>query len=201
MLKPHQHEHRFDSVGRPVIGCEVCILDDAGNVLPPGEVGEIAGYGAGMMAAYHRRPEQTAALIWRDARGRSWIRSGDVGKLDAQGYITLVDRKKDMIISGGFNVFPTDIEAIVGGHPEVLDVTVIGIPHDKWGETSLALVIRQPGAASPAAELMAWANERLARHQRLSALEFRDDFPRNALGKVLKRILREPYWAASGRVI
>ena len=201
VLKPGQHEQRFDSVGRPVIGCEVCILDDAGHVLPPGEVGEIAGYGAGMMTGYHRRPEQTAALVWRDARGRSWIRSGDVGKLDAQGFITLVDRKKDMIISGGFNVFPTDIEAIVGGHPEVLDVTVIGIPHDKWGETALAMVIRRPGAASPPEALMAWANERLARHQRLAALEFRDDFPRNALGKVLKRLLREPYWAAAGRVI
>ena len=201
VLKPGQHEQRFESVGRPVVGCEVCILDDAGNVLPPGEVGEIAGYGAGMMTGYHRRPEQTAALVWRDARGRSWIRSGDVGKLDAQGFITLVDRKKDMIISGGFNVFPTDIEAIVGGHPEVLDVTVIGIPHDKWGETALAMVIRRPLATSPPEVLMAWANARLARHQRLSALEFRDDFPRNALGKVLKRLLREPYWAAAGRLM
>lgn len=201
MLKPDQHDHRFDSVGRPVLGCEVCILDDAGTMLPPGEVGEIAGYGAGMMARYHRREEQTAALIWRDARGRSWIRSGDVGKLDAEGYITLVDRKKDMIISGGFNVFPTDIEAIVGGHPDVLDVTVIGIPHEKWGETVLALVIPKAGATPDAAAIVAWANERLARHQRLSAVEFRDEFPRNALGKVLKRILREPYWAGTGRSI
>jgi acyl-CoA synthetase (AMP-forming)/AMP-acid ligase II len=201
MLKPDQHEHRFDSVGRPVIGCEVCILDDDGNVLPPGQVGEIAGYGAGMMARYHRRDEQTAALIWRDARGRSWIRSGDVGKLDEQGFITLVDRKKDMIISGGFNVFPTDIEAIVGGHPDVLDVTVIGIPHEKWGETVLALVIPKAGVQPDAAAIVGWANERLARHQRLAAVEFRDDFPRNALGKVLKRILREPYWAGTGRSI
>ena len=201
MLKPHQHAHRFDSVGRPVIGCEVCILDDAGNVLPPGEVGEIAGYGAGMMARYHRRDEQTAALIWRDARGRSWIRSGDVGKIDEQGYITLVDRKKDMIISGGFNVFPTDIEAVVGGHPDVLDVTVIGIPHAKWGETVLALVIARVGVEADAAAIMGWANERLARHQRLVAVELRTDFPRNALGKVLKRILREPYWAGAGRTL
>lgn len=155
----------------------------------------------GMMARYHRRDEQTAALIWRDTRGRSWIRSGDVGKLDDQGYITLVDRKKDMIISGGFNVFPTDIEAVVGGHPDVLDVTVIGIPHDKWGETVLALVIPQAGATPDAAAIVVWANERLARHQRLAAVEFRDEFPRNALGKVLKRILREPYWAGTGRQI
>ncbi len=201
MLKPHQHAERFDSVGRPVIGFEVCILDDAGNVLPPGEVGEIAGYGAGLMTAYHRAPEATAALVWRDARGRSFIRSGDLGKLDAQGFITLVDRKKDMIISGGFNVFPTDIEAIVATHPDVLDVTVIGIPHDKWGESALALVILQPGADIDAAALMAWANARLARHQRLAALAFCDDFPRNALGKVLKRVLRQPYWAAAGRTL
>ena len=199
MLKPHQHAERFDSVGRPVLGFEARILDDAGRVLAPGEVGEIAGYGAGMMAGYHRRPDLSAALIWRDERGRSFMRSGDIGRMDAQGFLTLVDRKKDMIISGGFNVFPADIEAIVGQHPEVLDVTVIGIPHDKWGESPLALVIRRPGAASPAQDLLDWANPRLARHQRLAALEFRDDFPRNALGKVLKRLLREPWWAGSGR--
>ncbi len=201
MLKPGQHAQRFDSVGRPVLGCEVCILDDAGNVLAPGEVGEIAGYGAGMMARYHRRDEQTAALIWRDARGRSWIRSGDLGKLDAQGFITLVDRKKDMIISGGFNVFPSDIEAVVGGHPDVLDVTVIGIPHDKWGETVLALVIPQAGVVPDPQAIVGWANARLARHQRLAAVELRSEFPRNALGKVLKRILRAPYWAGTGRAI
>jgi acyl-CoA synthetase (AMP-forming)/AMP-acid ligase II len=106
-----------------------------------------------------------------------------------------------MIISGGFNVFPTDIEAIVGGHPDVLDVTVIGIPHEKWGETVLALVIPKAGVQADAQAIVAWANERLARHQRLAAVEFRDEFPRNALGKVLKRILREPYWAGTGRQI
>jgi long-chain acyl-CoA synthetase len=201
MLKPHQHDQRFDSVGRPVLGFDVRILSDDGRELPPGEVGEIAGYGAGMMRSYHRRPDATAALVWRDARGRSFIRSGDLGKLDEQGFLTLVDRKKDMIISGGFNVFPADIEAVVGQHPEVLDVTVIGIPHERWGETPLALVIRRPGAAASEEALRAWANARLARHQQLAAVAWRDEFPRNALGKVLKRVLREPYWAASGRVL
>jgi acyl-CoA synthetase (AMP-forming)/AMP-acid ligase II len=201
MLKPQQHEARFDSVGRPVLGFEACILDDDGRVLAPGEVGEIAGYGAGMMTGYHRRPEQTAALVWRDARGRSFIRSGDIGRMDAQGFITLVDRKKDMIISGGFNIFPVDIEAVVGQHPAVLDLCVIGIPHDKWGETPLALAIRRPGRDDSADAVRDWANQRLARHQRLAAFEWRDDLPRNALGKVLKRLLREPYWAAAGRVI
>ena len=201
MLKPHQHAARPDSVGRPVLGFEACILDDDGRVLPPGEVGEIAGYGAGMMAGYHGRPEQTAALVWRDPRGRSFIRSGDIGRMDAQGFLTLVDRKKDMVISGGFNVFPADIEAVVARHPAVADVAVIGVPHDKWGESPLALVIRRPGATDDAAAIQAWADQHLARHQRLAAVEFRAEFPRNALGKVLKRVLREPYWAAAGRTL
>jgi acyl-CoA synthetase (AMP-forming)/AMP-acid ligase II len=197
MLKPHHPESKFDTVGTPVLGFELRILDDAGRELPRGEIGEIAGYGAGIMKGYHNRPEQTAALIWRDARGRSFIRSGDIGRLDADGFLSIVDRKKDMIISGGFNVFPADIEQIVAGHPAVLDVSVIGVPHDKWGETPLALVVTKPGMTLEAAELKDWANARLAKHQRLVAVEFREEFPRNALGKVLKRLLRDPYWVQS----
>lgn len=194
MLKPHHDPSKFDTVGTPVLGFEVRILDDAGNALPRGEVGEIAAYGAGMMKAYHRRPEQTAALVWKDERGRSFVRSGDVGKLDEDGFLVLLDRKKDMVISGGFNVFPADVEQVIGAHPSVLDVSVIGIPHEKWGETPLALVIPREGARATEAEIAAWANERLAKHQRVARVEFRDEFPRNALGKVLKRLLREPYW-------
>ena len=201
MLKPHQHEDHFDSVGTPVLGFELRILDDDGRVLPRGQVGEIAGYGAGMMREYHRRPEQTAELVWRDERGRRFIRSGDIGRLDADGFLHIVDRKKDMIISGGFNVFPSDIEAVVARHPEVADVTVIGIPHERWGETPLALVIARSGMAPDIMTLLAWCNANLARHQRLSAIELRTDFPRNALGKVLKRVLREPYWAGTGSAI
>jgi acyl-CoA synthetase (AMP-forming)/AMP-acid ligase II len=201
MLKPGQHDAKFDSVGTPVLGFELRILDDAGKALPRGEVGEIAGYGAGLMKGYHKRPEQTAALIWRDERGRSFVRSGDIGRLDADGFLSIVDRKKDMIISGGFNVFPSDLEETIGRHEAVMDVTVIGVPDEKWGETPLALVVRRPGAAASEADLLAWANQRLAKHQRLGALEFRDDFPRNALGKVLKRLLREPYWRAQERAI
>ena len=192
MLKPGAPESKFDTVGTPVLGFELRILDAAGRALPRGETGEIAGYGAGIMKEYHKRPDATAELIWRDERGRSFIRSGDIGRLDADGYLTIVDRKKDMIISGGFNVFPTDLEAVIGGHPAVLDVTVIGVPHEKWGETPLALVIRRPGDATAPEAIRDWANARLAKHQRLSAVELRDEFPRNALGKVLKRLLREP---------
>ncbi|GAB5471537.1 MAG: class I adenylate-forming enzyme family protein [Rhodospirillales bacterium] len=195
MLKPWQHEEKFASVGTPVLGFEVAILDDEGNELPRGEVGEIAGYGAGMMKTYHKRPEQTAELIWRDPRGRTFLRGGDIGKLDDEGFLYILDRKKDMIISGGFNVFPADVEGILGEHPAVRDVTVIGVPHARWGESCLALVVPEPGQKAAAEEIQSWANERLAKPQRLVGVEFRDDFPRNALGKVLKRQLRDPYWA------
>ena len=201
MLKPRHPADKFETVGTPVIGFEIRIVDDAGRELPRGEIGEIAGYGGGMMAGYHGRPEETARLVWRDERGRTFIRSGDIGRLDADGFLTILDRKKDMIISGGFNVFPSDLEQVVARHEAVLDATVIGIPHERWGETPLALVIRRPGAVVTEAALLAWANERLGRHQRLGALEFRDEFPRNALGKVLKKTLREPYWAGAGRAL
>jgi long-chain acyl-CoA synthetase len=199
MLKPWHPADKFATVGTPVLGFEIRILDDDGNALPRGEVGEIAGYGAGMMSGYHGRPEETAKLVWRDERGRTFIRSGDVGRLDADGFLSILDRKKDMIISGGFNVFPSDLEAVIAGHPAVADATVIGIPHERWGETPLALAILRPGASATEAELLAWANERLGKHQRLGGVVLRDAFPRNALGKVLKKDLRAPYWAAAGR--
>ncbi len=114
--------------------------------------------------------------------------------MDEEGFLTILDRKKDMIISGGLNVFPIDIEQIVGTHPDISDVTVIGIPHKKWGETCLALVIPKRGKNIDPEELKDWANKKLGKHQRLSKVEVRNEFPRNALGKVLKRFLREPYW-------
>ena len=193
MLKPDAPASKFDSVGVPIIGFELRMLDDEGQALLRGEVGEIAGYGAGMMKEYYKRGPQTAELIWRDERGRSFIRSGDVGRQDEDGYLYIVDRKKDMIISGGLNVFPTDIEAIIGQHPDVLDVTVIGIPHQKWGETALALVIPKVASKNNAGDIAAWSNERLAKHQRIDRVVFRSEFPRNALGKVLKRVLRDEF--------
>ncbi len=194
MLKPHQHEAKFETVGTPVLGFDIKILDDDGNELGPNEPGEIAGYGAGIMREYYGKADETEELIWKDPVGRTYIRSGDVGQLDKDGFLTLVDRKKDMIISGGFNVFPKDLEEVVGKHSAVSDVTVIGIAHDRWGETPLALVILADGQSpsdSLAEEITVWANEQLAKHQRISGVRFREDFPRNALGKVVKRLLRE----------
>ncbi len=193
LCKPHMHATKPDSVGFPVLGFDVKIFDDAGNELPRGEIGEICGYGAGMMKEYHRRDDLTEAMIVRAADGRTFLRSGDIGRLDAEGYLYIMDRKKDMIISGGFNIFPADIEEVIGEHPDVLDVTVIGVPHEKWGESPFALVIGRKGVTDTAA-LVDWANQRLAKNQRIIGAELREDFPRNALGKVLKRELRDPYW-------
>ncbi|MDP6833419.1 MAG: AMP-binding protein, partial [Alphaproteobacteria bacterium] len=193
MIRPHQHADKFGSVGTPVLGFEGRIVDDGGNELPRGEIGEIAGYGGGQMRGYHKRGEETKKIICRDERGRAFLRSGDIGRMDEDGFLYILDRKKDMIISGGFNVFPADIESVLGEHDDVMDVTVIGIPDDRWGETALALVIPKDGATAEPEAIQAWCNERVAKHQRLARVEFRDEFPRNALGKVMKRMLREPY--------
>lgn len=190
--KPWDRPSRPGAVGRPVIGFDMRIIDDKGRDVGLGEVGEIAGCGEGMMARYHRNPQATEDIVWHSGDGRIFLRSGDIGLIDEEGYLHVVERKKDMILTGGFNVFPADIEAIVATHPAVDDVTVIGIPHPKWGETPLALVIAR--AAPDPAEILAWANARLGKTQRLAAVELRDDFPRNALGKVLKKELRAPYW-------
>lgn len=196
ICRPEEH-HKRGSVGTPVVGFDLRIIDDDDNELPPGEVGEIAGYGGGLMKHYHNNPDGTDESIWRDARGRTFLKSGDIGRVDDDGFLYILDRKKDMILSGGFNIFPKDIEEIVGAHPGVSDVTVIGVPHDKWGETPLALVIPSPGDPLDADELLDWANQRLAKTQRLAGIELREAFPRNALGKVIKRELRQPYWSES----
>jgi acyl-CoA synthetase (AMP-forming)/AMP-acid ligase II len=194
MIKPEDAEAKWGSVGTPVIGFDIAIIGEDGEELPFGQTGEIVARGGGVMSGYHRRTRATGELTWRDDAGRIWVRSGDVGRFDEDGFLYILDRKKDMIISGGFNVFPADIEQIVAGHPDVSDVTVIGVPDEKWGETPLALVIPRAEAEADPEAIRAWANERLAKPQRLSALELRREFPRNALGKVLKRLLREPYW-------
>jgi long-chain acyl-CoA synthetase len=183
------------SVGVPVFGADIRIIGDDDRELPAGEVGEIVGYSHWFMKGYHNNPEATAEMVWRDDRDRTFIRTGDMGRLDEDGFLYIVDRKKDMIVSGGINVFAIDIESVLRQHEEIKDVAVIAVPHEKWGETPLALVIREEGAEITEEGIKEWANAQLAKHQRISAVEFREeDFPRNVLGKVLKRELREPYW-------
>lgn len=182
---------KLTSVGVPPPFFEMRIVDDDGHDRPPGEVGEIVGRGPLLMAGYYKRPDLTAQTI-RDG----WLYSGDLGYVDDDGFLYLVDRAKDLIISGGVNVYPRDIEEVIVQHPAVREVAVFGVPDEKWGETPLAAVIlKQPNAVTPEA-LRTWINERVeARFQRVSQVVLLDDFPRSTAGKTLKRVLREPYWA------
>jgi long-chain acyl-CoA synthetase len=174
------------------VGCcppfyEIKIMNEDRREVPAGQVGEIVGRGPILMPGYYKRPELTASTVVD-----GWLFTGDLGYLDEEGYLYLVDRKKDMIISGGINVYPKDIEEIVVQHPAVRETAVFGIPHKKWGETPVAAVIlNKPGAVSEE-ELRDWINQRVgATYQRVHRVIFREDFPRSTAGKTLKRIMRE----------
>jgi acyl-CoA synthetase (AMP-forming)/AMP-acid ligase II len=181
---------RPDSVGVPPPLFEMKILSEKNEEVPPGEVGEICGRGPILMSEYYKRPDLTGQAIID-----GWLHSGDLGYVDEDGFLYLVDRKKDMIISGGVNVYPKDIEEIVVRHPAVREAAVFGIPHEKWGETPLAAVILEETSAVSSQELKDWINERVgAKFQRVSGVVIMEDFPRNVAGKTLKREMREPYW-------
>ncbi len=194
--KCHRGE-KLASVGVPPPFMEIKIIDVQGRELPPGEVGEICGQGPLMMTGYYKRPDLTAQAIID-----GWLHSGDMGYVDADGFLYLVDRKKDMIISGGINVFPRDIEEIIVQHPAVREAAVFGVPSEKWGETPLAAVIlKSPGLVS-AEELCEWINARVeAGYQKVSQVVIMDDFPRSAAGKTLKRVMRDEYWKGRERKI
>jgi acyl-CoA synthetase (AMP-forming)/AMP-acid ligase II len=198
LLFAHLHPDRLDSVGTVLPGGEIRIIDDAGRELPTGETGEVVGHTMAMMDAYHNRPEATAELEWFDPEGKRFFRSGDVGCLDTDGFLYLKGRKKDVVISGGLNIYAKDIEDVLTGHPDVLEAAVIGVPSERWGETPLALVVMREDSVVGEGELQDWANARLDKTQRLSAVEFRDTLPRGNLDKVLKNELRKPYWPAGG---
>ncbi len=185
------------SVGCPPPFSAVRIVGEDGRDLPPGEAGEIVGRGPFAMQGYWRKPELTAETM-RDG----WIHSGDIGYLDDEGYLYLVDRKKDMIDSGGVKVYPRDIEEIAARHPAIAEVAVFGVPHQAWGETPLAAVVLKAGADATAEELRDWINQRVAaRYQRVQAVVINSAFPRNAAGKTLKREMRDPYWAGRAKQI
>ncbi|WP_226633513.1 class I adenylate-forming enzyme family protein [Novosphingobium profundi] len=192
LLRPEDQASKPTSVGKPLMGQELVILDDE-RVCGPGEPGEIVTRGPGLLREYAGREDATRDAIWRDGAGRSFVRSGDVGQVDEDGFLYILDRKKDMIISGGLNIYPADLEGVLCGHPAVADVCVIGVAHPKWDETPLGLVVLHEGEAIAAEDLRVWANARLGKHQRLARLVLRTDLPRNALGKVLKRELRIEY--------
>ena len=194
-LKPEEILDKTGSVGTPISGNDIRIIDDNGKELPRGEIGEIVGNSAGLMREYHNRPDATEEIIWRDQRGRTYIKTGDVGRMDEEGFLYILDRKKDMIVIRRGKRIASDIEEVVIQHPDVAETAVIATPHEKWVETPHALVILRDGAQSSEDDIKTWVNERVAKHQRVNAVEFRTDpFPRNALGKLLKKQLREPYW-------
>ncbi|WP_417547588.1 class I adenylate-forming enzyme family protein [Marinobacter segnicrescens] len=186
---------KWDSVGVPTEGAEIRIIDDNGKELPQGEIGEIVGRAISMMRGYYHREQQTKDMLWTSPEGLTFYRSGDMGRMDEDGFLYILDRRKDMIISGGFNIYAVDLEKVLLEHPAVADVAVIGIPSEHWGETPLGLVVRRPGSSATEEDILGFANNKLGKTQRLAGVEFRDELPRSTIGKVLKRELREPYWA------
>ena len=191
-LDPEDAEGRWASVGKPLIGTDIAIIDDDDRPCAPGQAGEIVSRGRITMPGYWRRDDANAEARYVDAQGTVWLRSGDIGHHDEQGFLYIVDRKKDMILSGGQNIYPQDIEAVLVEHETVDDVAVIGVPSERWGESPLALVVpREPGLEM--SELLAWANARLGKQQRLVDCIAVDELPRNPNGKILKRELRRSY--------
>jgi acyl-CoA synthetase (AMP-forming)/AMP-acid ligase II len=183
---------RLASAGQPVSECEVRVIDESGNDVTNGEAGEILLRGDSVMAGYWNAPELSASTVVN-----GWLHTRDMGRFDEDGYLFLVDRKSDMVISGGFNIYPSDLEAELRRHPAVQDAAVVGVPSARWGETPVAFVVARAGAAVDEAGLLAWVNGRVGKTQRLHALRLIDDLPRNAIGKVLKRELRERFGPAT----
>jgi fatty-acyl-CoA synthase len=184
------------SCGRAMRGVRAGILDDEGNRVQGGDIGELCVRGRVVMDRYWRQPELTAEAF----RG-GWLRTGDIARRDAEGYITLVDRAKDMIISGGFNVYPREIEDVLSAHPAVASVAVIGVPDNKWGEAVKAVVVVRPGAEVPAEELMALVRDKKGPVYAPKSVDFVEQIPLTAVGKADKKALRAPYWAGMERQV
>ena len=194
-LEAHLFPDKLATVGRPIAGSDIRLIDEEGRELAAGEVGEIVGHSPAIMNAYHNQPGKTAEATWISPEGKRFIRTGDVGRFDADGFLTLMDRKKDMIISGGFNVYPSDLEAVVAQHPDVAEVAVVGVNSDRWGETPVGFITLRPAAVANADAIRDWANSRLGKIQRLADLVVVDALPRSHIGKIVKRDLRESYQA------
>ncbi len=196
ILMAHEHPDKLHTVGRPAPGHDIRLIDEDGVQVGPGVVGEIVGRSAGMMNGYHGRPDKTAEATWTSPEGLSFIRTGDVGRFDEDGFLTLMDRKKDMIISGGFNIYPSDLEAVLVQHPDVVEAAVVGVPSDAWGETPVAFVALKQGQAADPGEIKAFVNGQVGKTQRLADVRVVDSLPRSHIGKVLKRELRDSWQKA-----
>ena len=200
LLPPEDHDpndaRKLLSCGYAQDGVELRIVGDDGQDLAPGQVGEIAVRSPQVMGGYWNLPDATRRAIQGD-----WFFTGDAGYLDDKGYLFIYDRVKDMIVSGGENIYPAEVESALFGHPAVADVAVIGVPDARWGEAVKAVVVRKPGADLREGELIDWARERIAGYKLPKSVDFIDALPRNPTGKILKRELRKPYWGDKQRQV
>jgi long-chain acyl-CoA synthetase len=197
-LPPEDHDNpeRLKSCGKPMAGIEMRVVDANGKDVPTDEVGEIITRSPQNMLGYWNQPEATSRAIRGD-----WFYTGDAGYLDKDGYVHIYDRVKDMIISGGENIYPAEVESALFGHPAIADVAVIGIPDDKWGEAVKAIVVKKTGVNVTAEELIGFARERIAHFKAPRSVDFVDGLPRTPTGKILKRELRKPFWAGQDRQV
>lgn len=198
LLPPEDHDpddpKKLLSCGYAQSNVELRIVGDDGTDCAPNQVGEIAVRSPQIMKGYWKLPEATARAMRGD-----WYFTGDAGYLDEKGYLYIYDRVKDMVVSGGENIYPAEVESALFGHPAIADVAVIGVPDDRWGEAVKAIVVKKQGAEVTPAELIAWARERIAGYKLPKSIDFVDTLPRNPTGKILKRELREPYWKGKER--
>ncbi|WP_316176655.1 MULTISPECIES: fatty acid--CoA ligase [unclassified Bradyrhizobium] len=199
-LPPEDHVEgleRMRSAGKPLPGVEVAIIDPLGNPLAPRQVGEIATRSGSNMTGYWNLPEATARTLGKDG----WLRTGDAGYMDEDGYVYIHDRIKDMIISGGENIYPAEVESAICDHPDVAEAAVIGIPDDKWGEAVKAIVVMKPGTRATETDIINFTRTRIAGFKTPKSVDFLDALPRNPSGKILRRNLRAPYWAGKDRQV
>jgi len=201
MLPPEDHDpegnERMRSAGKPLPGVEIRIVGTDGRDVPTGEVGEVVTRSSNNMLGYWNLPEATAKTMTDDG----WIHTGDAGYMDADGYLYIHDRVKDMIITGGENVYPAEVESAIYGYPAVQEVAVIGVPDAKWGETVKAVCVPKPGMTIDEADVIAWARERIAAFKAPRSVDVIEALPRNASGKILRKDLRAPYWEGYDRMV
>jgi long-chain acyl-CoA synthetase len=185
---------RLSSAGRPAMGVEVQVADKDGETVKPGEIGEILIRSDKLMKGYWKNPEETA-----DAFKAGWFHTRDMGTVDEDGYIYIMDRKSDMIISGGFNIYPREVEDIIMAHPGVAEAAVIGVPHEIWGEAVKAMVVLKDQAALTEKEIIEHCKKNLASYKKPASVDFIEEIPKNSYGKVDRRVLKEPFWRGFGR--
>lgn len=189
--------HLLESAGKAAVGCKLKICDSEGRELPRGEIGEIVAKGPNVMQGYWSDPAATKAVLSEEG----WLRTGDAGMIDDEGYLYLKDRVKDMIVSGGENIYPVEVENALAEHPEIAEAAVIGVPDEKYGETVMAVCVLRPGATLSAENVIAHCRKHIGGYKVPRKVAFLDELPRNPSGKVLKRELRKPYWDGAGRQV